>query len=117
MKFHNLYIHTNGSSEIYQKITDLLAVMPQEEGEFDIWTYQIVTHEEDDYFDFINAFLDLLEPNFEKLENLNIGKEDITIWLFYEYDQQCSMSFNSQEMKRLGESGIAFNVDCIQKKN
>ena len=117
MKFHNLYIHTNSSSEIYQKITDLLAVKPKEEEGFDIWTYQVVTDDEDVYFDYVNDFLDLLEPNFEKLKDLNIYQEDITIWLFYEYEEQCSMSFNSQEMKRLGESGIRFNIDCIRKRN
>ncbi|GAA3768511.1 hypothetical protein [Flavobacterium ginsengiterrae] len=118
MKFHNLYIDTNNSLEIYQKITDLLGVEPSEKEEgFDIWTYQIVTDENDKYFDFINVFLDILEPNFEKLNDLNISKDDIMIWLFYEYNQQCSVSFSPQEMKRLGESGIAFNIDCIKQND
>ena len=35
----------------------------------------------------------------------------ILFWMLYEYDQQCSMEFHSQEMKRLGESGIHLNID------
>ena len=117
MKFHNLYISTNNSFEIYHKITDVLGIMPKQEDGYDIWTYQVVTNEEDEYFDYINVFLDLLEPKFERLRDLNIHKEDITIWLFYEYNKQCSMSFDSQEMKRLGENGIALNIDCISFNN
>lgn len=116
MKFHNLNITTDNTFETYQKITNLLRVNPNEEkDDFSIWTYQIVTNEEDKYFDFINNFLDLLEPNFEYLKVLGINAKDINIWLFYEYDKQCSMSFSPQEMKRIGESGISFNVDCIEK--
>ena len=117
MKFHNLYINTDGTFETYQKITTLLNVNPKPEGqEFDLWTYQVITDEEhDNYFDFINHFLDMIEPNFEKLEILGVKREDITIWLFYEYTEQCAMEFNAQEMKRLGESGIPLNIDCIRK--
>lgn len=115
MKFHDLNIATDGTFGTYQKITNLLKVIPKEEKEeFSIWTYQIVTNENDEYFDFVNVFLDLLQPNFEALKNLGINIEDINIWLFYEYNKQCSMSFKAQEMKRLGESGISFNIDCIE---
>lgn len=115
MKFHNLNIVTDNTFETYQKITSLLKVIPEEEKEeFAIWRYQIVTNEEDKNFDFINAFLDLLEPNFKSLKALGINKEDINIWLFYEYKSQCSMSFNAREMKRIGQSGISLNIDCIK---
>ena len=114
MKFHNLYITTN-TFEIYQKVTSLLNVIPvAETNDFSLWTYQVVENEDvDDYF--VNVFLDLIEPNFERLKILGVEKDDILIWQFYKYDQQCSMSFNPQEMKRFGESGISFNVDCIRK--
>lgn len=117
MKFHNLHITTK-NIETYQKVTSLLGVIPALETEdCNLWTYQVVTDEHNDYFDFINVFLELLEPNFERLKILGIDKEDILFWLFYEYDQQCAMGFSAKELKRLGESGISLNVDCIQKKN
>jgi hypothetical protein len=118
MKFHNLYITTN-TFETYQKVTSLLNITPvKETSDFSLWTYQAVENEEDDgYFDFVNKFLDILEPNFERLKVLGIEKNDILIWQFYEYDKQCSMSFNPQELKRFGESGISFNIDCIQKNS
>lgn len=85
MKFHNLHITTK-TFETYQKITKLLKVKPKKEkANYSLWTYQVVTNEEDKYFDYINNFLDLLEPNFKDLKALGIKKDDIIIWLFYEF--------------------------------
>lgn len=69
--------------------------------------------------DFINVLLDILEPNFSKLKVLGIEKHDILLWLVYEYQHQCAMSFHPEEMERLGKSGIALNIDCHErlKKN
>jgi hypothetical protein len=47
----------------------------------------------DPYFDFINSFLDLLEPKFADLEKLGVTKDKILFWLLYEYDQQCGWNF------------------------
>lgn len=116
MKYYNLHITTN-NFETFQKVTTLLNVIPLENpDDFSLWTYQVTEDDEAEYFDFINNFIDILEPNFERLKSIGINKEDIIIWLFYEYEQQCSMSFNPQEMKRLGQSGISFNIDCIETK-
>jgi hypothetical protein len=71
--------------------------------------------EEDEYIDFINIFLDLIEPNMTKLKELNISIEDILIWQLYEYEHQCALSFTPQEMKRLGDLGIHLNIDCWSK--
>ena len=120
MKYHNLYIDTSNNFETYQKITEILKVAPTENSKepdkekYSTWTYQVVNDEEIEYFDFINVFLDLLEPNFEKLSLAGIQKENILIWLFYEFDQQCALGFSAEELKRMGQSGIALNIDCIQ---
>jgi hypothetical protein len=121
MKYHNLHIDTNGTFEKFDGISKLLGLEPlpdDKENKFaepyNLWTYQVVTADEDEYFDFINKFLDILEPNFVELEILGIKKGNILFWLMYEYDQQCAMGFHPQEMKRLGESGIHLNFDCFQ---
>lgn len=79
-----------------------------------MWTYTVDTDDEEPYFDFINKFLDILEPKFNELNELGIDKSNITFWLLYEYDQQCGLEFHPQEMKRLGESGIVLCIDCWQ---
>jgi len=116
MKYYSINITTN-TIGTYQKVTKLLNVVPMDETiDFSMWNYQVVVNDEEERFDFVNVFIDLVEPNFERLKTLGIEKDDIIIGLVYEYDEQCSMEFNSQEMKRLGESGISFNIDCIRQK-
>ncbi len=121
MKYHRLYIDTDGTIETYDKITKLLGLEPSEIDKkskfgqpYSLWTYEVVTDDEDAYFDFINKFLDILEPRFSELETLGVTKDNILFWLLYEYDQQCAMEFHPQEMKRIGESGIHLNIDCWQ---
>lgn len=80
-----------------------------------LWTYSVDESELDEYYDFINSFLDILEPKFRDLEKLGVTKDNILFWLLYEYDQQCAMEFHPNEMVRLGQYGIHLNIDCWQK--
>lgn len=116
MKYHQLVIFTDDTADTYQKITCLLGVKPIEVKEFGVWTYSVEEKDEAPYFDFVNAFLDLLEPRFEKLEELGITKDKILFWLLYEYEHQCALGFGPQELQRLGVNGIALNIDCWEPK-
>jgi hypothetical protein len=119
MKYHRLYIDSNNNIETYNQITKLLGIQPTKferrkklDDTLDLWTYSVDTNDDEPYFDFINKFLDILEPKFNELKELGIDKSNITFWLLYEYDQQCGLEFHPQEMKRLGESGIVMCIDC-----
>lgn len=121
MKYHRLYIDTDNQIDTYNQITELLGIQPTKfeqkkklDDTIDLWTYTVDTDDEEPYFDFINKFLDILEPKFNELNELGIDKSNITFWLLYEYDQQCGLEFHPQEMKRLGESGIVLCIDCWQ---
>ena len=70
---------------------------------------------EDAYVNCIEYFLDLLEGNYEKLSLVGVERDDISIWLLYEYDQQCNMEFLPHNLKRMGENGIVLCVSCWQK--
>ncbi len=123
MKIYNLHIYFKPSWNTYNKITEILNVVPEkfEKSKFDvsekpsIWSFQLVEEEDEKNIDFINVFLDILEPNFPKLKTLGIEKKDILFWLIYEYQYQCAMEFHPQEMKRIGESGIGLNIDCFDR--
>lgn len=124
MKYHRLHIDTDGTLETFNKITKLLDVLPvavDPENEFgglySTWTYEVDINDEEESFDFINRFLDILEPKFIELEKLGVNKDNILFWLLYEYDQQCGLEFHPEEIKRLGLSGIHLNIDCWQKDN
>jgi hypothetical protein len=122
MKYYRLSIDSKNNIEIYNKITEILGVKPTElETEnnstelYSLWTYNYDENDDEPYYDFINNFLDIVEPKFTELKKVGILKKDITFWLNYEYDQQCGMEFHPKEMKRLGKSGIVMCIDCWQK--
>jgi hypothetical protein len=125
MKYYRLFISTDNRVETFDKLTEVLGHKPtifentkRPDEKYSTWTYCIDENEEDDKpsFDFINKFLDIIEPKFKELENLGIKKNQITFWLNYEYFQQCSLEFHPQEMKRLGDSEIALCIDCFERK-
>ena len=124
MKYYRLYIDTDGRAETYNSITKILDLKPlkfentkDSDNQFSLWAYEIQEGDNNPYFDFIHEFLNILEPKFLDLEKLGILKDNILLWLLYEYDQQCAMEFHPKEMKRLGDSGIHLNIDCWQKYN
>jgi len=103
----------------YDEISSLLQVKPKElrvqnqllkTG----WVYEIIEGEDDEYYDFINKFLDILESKYSLLEKLEVLRSDITIWLIYEYNEQCNMEFDSKDLKRLGDNGIKLCISCYQ---
>jgi len=122
MKYYRLHIDSKNDSTLYEKITKTLLVNPSELNEeknskdlYSLWTYSFEEKKDEPNYDFINKFLNIIEPKLSELNEIGIYKEDITFWMIYEYDQQCGMEFHPQEMKRLGESGIIMCIDCFQK--
>ncbi|HAY3499781.1 hypothetical protein HZQ11_10585 [Elizabethkingia anophelis] len=123
MKYYQLFIDTDDNSETYNSLTKLLKLQPTEnemnkasEYNNSSWMYMVTETENDPNFDFINNFLDILEPKFADLEKLGVTRDKILFWILYEYDQQCGMEFHPQEIIRLGQSGIHLNIDCWTKK-
>ena len=120
MKYYNLHIDFEPSWDTYNQVTELLGVTPQkhEKTKFDesdepsIWTYQIEREDEQEYLDFINLFVDMVEPQLEALLKLGIDRDNILIWLVYVYTEQCALGFSPSELKRIGDAGISFNIDC-----
>lgn len=119
MKYYQLFIDTDNNSETYNSVTELLGLQPTKDEKdkiskdrYSTWMYIVTELETDPSFDFINNFLDILEPKFADLEKLGVTRDKILFWMLYEYDQQCGMEFHPQEMVRLGQSGIYLNIDC-----
>ncbi len=76
------------------------------------WIYEITENVTTDYADF---FIQLIKKNKEKLEMNGITSDDITVWLLYEYDQQCSLCISTKNMKLLSDENIELCIDCWQK--
>ena len=120
MKYYlRLDIQTDNTADTFNNITYILGWTPKQPGKdkypdacYNVWSYSVDIGEADQYFDFINIFLDRLEPKFINLEKLGVTKGNITFWLLYEYDQQCNMEFDPQRLKRLGDNGITLCISC-----
>jgi len=119
MKYYKLLIDTDNNAETYNRVSELLGLQPTESENdkasnvrYSTWTYMVTETETAPYFDFINIFLDILEPKFPDLEKIGVSRDKILFWKLYEYDQQCGMEFHPQEMERLGQNGIHLNIDC-----
>lgn len=120
MKYYDkLQIDFDPSVETFNKLTTILGVKPKDKKFSNFpnnipssWTYEVVETKTDEYFDFINIFLDILEAKYIELEKLNIKRNDISIWMLYEYDQQCNMEFDPIRLKRLGDNGVTLCISC-----
>ena len=122
MTSYRLDIKTDGSEKTFDKITDIIGWTPRMDDEsnhgdtrFLDWSYIVDEIKDGPYYDFVGNFLDKLEDKFADLNYVGVTKEDISIWLLYEYDQQCGLEFNPKQMKRLGDAGITLCIDCWQK--
>lgn len=99
------------SDEQKEKVSKLLSVKPTKQMG-NTWSLEVEERESDEYFDFINHFLDILEGKYEQLESIEISREDISLWFLYEYENQCNMEFLPNDLKRLGNNGISFCISC-----
>ena len=78
------------------------------------WGIEIIQSDEN-FSGILVYFLSLLEGKYEKLESIGISREDISIWVLYEYEGQCNMEYDPVSMKKLGESGILLCISCWEK--
>lgn len=77
------------------------------------WNLVLVEKQEDPPIDFINYFLNLLEDKYERLQEIGIPKNYISIWRYYYCDEdQCNLEITPQEMSRLGKNGIVLCITC-----
>ncbi|MFB2923190.1 hypothetical protein ACE1CB_32500 [Aerosakkonema sp. BLCC-F2] len=76
------------------------------------WEQILVEEALDPPVDFIDIFLNLLEGKYQQLFLVGVQKDDISVWMYYEYDEQCNMEFSPEDMKRLGDNQITLCISC-----
>ena len=79
------------------------------------WGIEIIQSDEN-FSGILVYFLSLLEGKYEKLESIGITREDISIWVLYEYEGQCNMEYDPVSMKKIGENGIVLCISCWEKE-
>lgn len=96
-----------------EPVTKILSIAPST-IEFGNWELILTQKDSDPYIDFVDEFLNLLADKYDQLSEIGIEKENITVWVLYEYDQECNLEFSPEQMKRLGENGITLCISCWQ---
>ena len=71
------------------------------------WGIEIIQSDEN-FSGILVYFLSLLEGKYEKLESIGISREDISIWVLYEYEGQCNMEYDPVSMKKIGEKRVNY---------
>lgn len=107
-------LRIESTSEQAPKITDILGVEPNYPRV--TWGYKLIV-KDDGYTNFIDCFLGILEGKYDRLQDIGVTREEISIWMIYEYEGQCNMEFSPIDMKKLGDSGITFCVSCYELTN
>ena len=107
--FYSLRIETDESK--YEQVSQILGIniIDYSLG----WIFETVLNDLDN-IDVITEYLNLLENNYLSLEQIGVRKEDVSIWLIYEYYNQCNLEFAPETLKRLGENGIRFCISCYE---
>jgi hypothetical protein len=75
------------------------------------WGIEIQKGNEDN-FDFIRHFTELLESKAEVLKSLSVSTNDISLWLLYEYENQCNLEFSPDQLSGLASKKIALCISC-----
>ena len=95
-----------------EKIEIVDKLLGVKSSDISLWELRIVQKKEDEYIPYIDYFLSILEGKYEKLEEIGIKRDNISIWMVYYYDSQCNMEFSPKEMYNLGKEGIKFCISC-----
>ena len=79
------------------------------------WIWELEQAESDPPTPFVDRFLALLNNKYTALQDAGVMRNDISVWVLYEYQQQCNLEFAALDLKRLGDEGLALCVSCWEK--
>lgn len=108
---YSLIIRYPRNTATADAVSDILNVTPTDVCDT-TWELLTVEQDQEDYQDFINFFLAILDGKYEQLEEIGVMRENINILATYEYNGQCNTEFTPEEMLKLGSNGIALGVTC-----
>jgi len=104
-------LRIDAKQEIYNIISKILKydIIDYNKG----WMYEIELSE--NYYKAIDNFLDNLELKAEKLKELGIETDAISIWLLCEYNNQCNLEFDPNILFRLSKNKIRLCISCYEE--
>lgn len=108
--FYSLRIDSN--EDVYDEISKILGV---DITDYKLgWQLEVKLNNEENR-DVIAEFLNLLKDKYRELNQIGVKQDDISIWLIYEYKDQCNLEFEPEILKKLGENGIRLCLSCYNE--
>ena len=80
------------------------------------WEYEIDENDRS-FNNAINTITDKIEKNSKHLAKYGISSDNMAIWIFYEYEEQCNLEFAPFELKRLSENNLSLCISCWENPN
>lgn len=113
--FFNMYYYSlriDAPEDLYDEIDTILGVKSNFSPAAG-WGLEL-TYKKDEPEDvyFIDYFLSKLKGKYQELEKIGVTRDDITVWMLYEYKGQCNMWFPAKAIYELGKEGIDFAISC-----
>ncbi|MGE5384130.1 MAG: hypothetical protein ACM3PX_11935 [Omnitrophica WOR_2 bacterium] len=106
-----LSLKLEAEPEQVSQITNILGVEPNSPP--DNWSYELVVNDIENN-NFVEYFMGILEGRFDKLSEIGISRDDISIWMLYEYEGECNIEFKASDLKLLGDNGISLCISCYE---
>ena len=79
------------------------------------WGIEVIKKNNYSEFNFADYFLSILIGKESELKDINISIDDISIWVLYEFQDQCNLEFNSTDLKKIGNAGVSLCISCWEK--
>lgn len=91
------------------RISKLLQIIPTTSDPF--WEIEI-NENNPKYNSAIKYFSEILNNSANKLKSIGINSSDISVWYLYEYEKECNIEFNPDDLKILADNEIALCISC-----
>lgn len=102
------------SEEKRESISSIIGLTPNMPSKYGFWGFEI-NDEKSEITSPIEFFYGKMANKMKELETVGVTNDDISVWVFYEYDQQCNLEFTPEEVNNLNEMGVALCISCWQK--
>jgi hypothetical protein len=99
-------------TELQNEVQSILGI-PFKMGKYAM-DYRIEKEVDKGYYDFIKVFMDILEPHLQKLFEIGLKTDSISIWALYRLSENndINLEYNPESLKRLGDNGISLCISC-----
>lgn len=89
--------------------------MPSQGDDDVCWVIEVAEADDDPPYDYVNEFIGIVEGRYEELQAIGVSRADVSVWVLYEYEQQCNIELRPADMEKLGKNGVTWCLSCWEQ--